>query len=178
MRNVACSIFVHKWKKILRYGGARARLALWKKLPGGFTLIELIVVIAILGTITGIAVPTYHSYLEKARVAKAIAEIDMMQGEIAAFITDKHELPNTLNDIGRGTLLDPWENTYRYQSFANITGKGGMRKDRFMVPLNTDYDLYSMGKDGKTKTPLTAKDSHDDIVRANDGRFIGLASEY
>jgi general secretion pathway protein G len=44
--------------------------------------------------------------------------------------------------------------------------------------LNTDYDLYSMGKDGKTKGPLTAKDSHDDVIRANDGRFIGLASEY
>jgi general secretion pathway protein G len=35
-----------------------------------------------------------------------------------------------------------------------------------------------MGKDGKTAAPLTAKASRDDVIRANDGRFIGLGSEY
>ena len=170
--------FIHKGRRALKYRLKKGRLILSKKLLGGFTLIELMVVIAILGTITGIAIPAYQTYIEKARVAKAIAEIDMMQGEIAAFITDTQELPNTLGDIGRGNLLDPWENRYRYHNFATAAGRGAMRKDRFLVPLNTDYDLYSMGKDGKSRPPLTAKDSHDDIVRANDGRFIGLASEY
>jgi general secretion pathway protein G len=169
---------IHKGRKALRYCLGKSRRILSKKLVGGFTLIELMVVVAILGTITGIAIPAYQTYIEKARVAKAIAEIDMMQGEIAAFIADTQELPNTLNDIGRGTLLDPWENNYQYYNLGTAAGKGAMRKDRFMVPLNTDYDLYSMGKDGKTKPPLTAKASHDDVIRANDGRFIGLASEY
>lgn len=136
------------------------------------------VVIAILGTITGIAIPVYNSYIEKARIAKAIAEIAIIQKEIAAYKMVEEVLPNTLNDIGRGNLLDPWENPYKYLNFASIKGKGPMRKDRFLVPLNTDYDLYSMGKDGLTKPPLTAKASHDDIIRANDGRYIGLGSEY
>jgi general secretion pathway protein G len=35
-----------------------------------------------------------------------------------------------------------------------------------------------MGKDGQSSSPLTAKPSRDDIVRANDGRFVGLASDY
>ena len=149
-----------------------------KKLFEGFTLIELLVVIAIMGTIAGIAIPTYHHYIEKARITKAIAEISILQKEIVPYQTDKGVLPNTLNDIGRGNLQDPWENPYYYLNFSIIKDKGKMRKDRFLVPLNTDYDLYSMGKDGKTKPPLTAKDSQDDIIRANDGRFIGLASEY
>lgn len=170
--------FIHKAQRALRYCLGKSRRMLSKKLLGGFTLIELMVVIAILGTITGIAIPAYQSYIEKARAAKAIAEIAIMQGEIAGYELDEGEFPKTLNDIGRGTLKDPWENNYRYLNFANIKGKGKMRKDRFMVPLNTDYDLYSMGKDGKSKPPLTAKASHDDIIRANDGRFIGLASEY
>jgi general secretion pathway protein G len=53
-----------------------------------------------------------------------------------------------------------------------------MRKDRFLVPINSDYDLYSMGKDGKSSSPLTSKNGRDDIIRANDGAFIGLASDY
>ena len=35
-----------------------------------------------------------------------------------------------------------------------------------------------MGKDGKSRTPLTAKASRDDIVRAGDGAYVGLASAY
>lgn len=49
------------------------------------------------------------------------------------------------------------------------------RKDRFLHPINSDYDLYSRGKDGESVEPLTAQKSHDDVIRANDGAFIGLA---
>jgi general secretion pathway protein G len=35
-----------------------------------------------------------------------------------------------------------------------------------------------MGKDGDTMTPFTAKPSWDDVVRANNGRFVGLAADY
>jgi general secretion pathway protein G len=50
-----------------------------------------------------------------------------------------------------------------------------MRKDRFLVPINSDFDLYSMGKDGESVPPLTAQKSRDDIIRANDGAYIGPA---
>ncbi|MCP5251868.1 MAG: hypothetical protein H6939_09135 [Burkholderiales bacterium] len=46
------------------------------------------------------------------------------------------------------------------------------------MPINSDYDLYSMGKDGASVSPLTAKASRDDIIRANNGRFIGRAADY
>jgi general secretion pathway protein G len=46
------------------------------------------------------------------------------------------------------------------------------------VPLNSDYDLYSSGPDGESRSPLTAAPSRDDIVRANNGGYIGLAGEY
>ena len=86
--------------------------------------------------------------------------------------------PPSLVDVGRDGLLDPWNRPYRYLSFTGLKGKGAMRKDRFLVPLNAEYDLYSRGKDGKTRPPLNAKDSRDDIVRANDGGFVGLATNY
>jgi general secretion pathway protein G len=35
-----------------------------------------------------------------------------------------------------------------------------------------------MGKDGESVEPFTAKKSHDDVIRANDGSFVGLAVEF
>ena len=46
------------------------------------------------------------------------------------------------------------------------------------MPLNSEYDLYSKGKDGASAPALTAAASKDDIVRANDGGFVGLAINY
>jgi general secretion pathway protein G len=45
------------------------------------------------------------------------------------------------------------------------------------APVNQDYDLYSMGKDGKTNFSFKAPVSWDDVVRAYEGRYVGLVSE-
>jgi general secretion pathway protein G len=55
---------------------------------------------------------------------------------------------------------------------------GQARKDRKLVPINSDFDLFSPGRDGKTTGPLTAKASQDDIVRGSDGAFVGLGKDY
>lgn len=145
----------------------------------GFTLIEIMIVVAILSTLSAIALPAYSRYVEKARITKAIAEIKILSLEIDVYGTDHGGLlPTTLNDIGRAGLMDPWGNPYQYLNYATVHGSGKIRKDRFLHPLNSDYDLYSMGKDGKSQAPLTAHDSQDDVIRASDGRFIGLAANY
>ena len=46
------------------------------------------------------------------------------------------------------------------------------------MPINSSFDLYSMGKDGETRPPLDNPRSKDDIVRAKDGGFIGLAERF
>jgi len=156
------------------------RLAWGKEHFRGLTLIELLVVIAILGTVAGIAMPIYSNQIEKARIVKAIAEIAIMQKEIALYDGEESDnfLPNTLDDIGRGNLLDPWGNPYEYLNYANTSNYQEARKDQFLKPINSDFDLCSKGKDGLTKKQITDKDSQDDVIRANDGRFIGLVSEY
>jgi general secretion pathway protein G len=47
-----------------------------------------------------------------------------------------------------------------------------------MNPLNTDFDLYSSGPDGRTQTQLTANFARDDIVRAGNGSYIGTAQDF
>jgi hypothetical protein len=52
------------------------------------------------------------------------------------------------------------------------------RKDKFLFPLNTDFDLFSIGPNGLTKPSLGEAWSLDDVIRANDGGYFGLAANY
>jgi general secretion pathway protein G len=148
------------------------------KQGAGFTLLELVMVIAIIGTLAAIAVPVYYRYIEEAKIAKACADIRIFEKEImGAQGDDPDNLPDSLADIGRENYPDPWGNPYQYANH-DIIPPGDRRKYKSTVPLNTDFDLYSMGPDGVTKPPITAKGGYDDIIRAGDGEYVGPASEY
>lgn len=144
----------------------------------GFTIIEMMIVLAILATLLGLAFPAYKDYIDDASIVRAMEEIRTIEAEIREYQLRTNALPDSLDDINRGSLRDPWGNLYCYLNITTMKGNGEARKDRFLVPLNSDYDLYSKGKDGKSASPLTSKNSRDDIIRANDGGYVGLASEY
>jgi general secretion pathway protein G len=116
--------------------------------------------------------------MNQARIAKAVGDIHAIGTDIEGYELINRVYPRTLADIGYGNFNDPWGNPYQYLNFAGAQGKGKMRKDRFLVPINTFFDLYSMGPDGSSVAPLTAKASQDDIIWANDGDYVGPASNY
>ncbi len=132
----------------------------------------VVVIISILATL---AIPHITRAIDKANNARAIGDIKALQAEISDYDAEHHTLPNSLEDIGRAGMLDPWGNEYVYVNLTGTAGNGSARKDRFMVPLNDDYDLYSKGKDGESRGPLQSKVSHDDIIRASDGSWVGVA---
>ena len=147
-------------------------------LGSGFTLVELLIVIAIILTIAGIAIPNLLTAIEQARTAKAVGDIRTIGYAALEYEAVNEQYPNSLAQIGYGGYRDPWGSPYQYLDFANASGLGAMRKDRFLVPLNTGFDLYSMGRDKQSVPPLTAAASKDDVIWANDGAFIGPASDY
>lgn len=138
------------------------------------------VVVVIAGLLASIAVPVYTEYVDRSRVTRAIGDIGQLHVAINRFrLGNADRFPSNLNELGIAIPDDPWGRPYVFLNILDDKPKiGEVRKDGKLNPINTDYDLYSMGADGESVKPLNAKKSRDDIVRANDGQFIDLAEKY
>jgi general secretion pathway protein G len=167
----------------------------------GFTIVELAIVLSVIGLLAGLAGSRYLQYIEKARVARAIAEISSFGSAIEAgrqFPLNSPP-PDSLLDAGLGVPIDPWGTPYRYlriEGVFDVTQRAPdpsslprvaagprpqpdqPRKDRFFKPISTDFDLYSSGPNGDSRDSLEHDDSRDDVVRALNGRFVGLAKNF
>ncbi|MDD5250687.1 MAG: type II secretion system major pseudopilin GspG [Rhodocyclaceae bacterium] len=117
---------------------------------GGFTLLELLVVVAIIGLLAGYVGPKYFSQIGKAEVKAARAQIDGLEKALDAYRLDVGRYPTTEQGLNalvtpppgvtkwsgpylkKGVPLDPWGKAYLYKS----PGDHG------------DYDVFSYGKDG------------------------------
>ena len=149
------------------------------KPAAGLTLVEVAVALGLIAVLTTLALPMFDGWRDRVRVQQAQADITAMSMAIAAFGADNRRFPTSLAEIGRANIVDPWQRPYVYRDLTLQGSSAGMaRKDHSLVPLNTDYDLYSRGADGDSAPPLTAKSSRDDILRASNGRFIGPAANY
>jgi len=117
----------------------------------GFTLIELMIVVVILGLLATTVMPKILSKPDQARRTKAMVDIRSVQQALAVFKTDTGRLPTTAEGLQvlvanpglkgydpDGYLekvpTDPWGNRYVYIS-PGLHSK--------------DYDLESLGKDGE-----------------------------
>jgi general secretion pathway protein G len=118
---------------------------------GGFTLLELLVVVAIMGLLVGYVAPKYFSQVGKSEVGLAGAQIDALGKALDQYRLDTGHYPSSEQGLGalqtrpanqggwRGPYLrkaiplDPWGNAYHYQAPGS----------------HDDYDLYSNGKDGR-----------------------------
>jgi general secretion pathway protein G len=113
------------------------------------------------------------------RLRRAIADLRLIETALHEYETAEDELPETLDELEtRIPALDPWGHPYEYLVFRGPGWRGKARKDRFLVPINSTFDLYSIGPDAETRPPLQNRKSWDDVVRANDGAFYGLGRDF
>lgn len=144
----------------------------------GLTLIELLLVVAVLAVLTAIALPAYNSYRDRVNQSLAAQDILVLQALIKNHQSNHGVYPASLAEVGNAGKLDPWGRAYIYLELSSPANKGSARKDRKLNPINSDFDLYSLGKNGVSRAQLTNKESLDDVVRANDGAFVGVAADF
>lgn len=122
-----------------------------RKQQSGFTLLELLVVMVIIGLLAGYVGPKFFSQIGKSEVKTAQAQIVSLEKALDQFRLDVGRYPTTEEGLGalnsapaglnkwdgpylrKGVPLDPWEHAYQYRS----PGEHG------------DFDLFSLGKDGQ-----------------------------
>ncbi len=148
----------------------------------GFTLIELMLVASIMGSLAALAIPNVQRLVEQSRVVEAMSDIRIFASTARDHKLVNGHYPDAFDKMGFKDPLDPWGNKYEYlliEGQFDIYPPGKKPKqDRFLRPINRDFDVYSRGPDGETSDVLTDAASLDDIIRANDGGFVGIAEEY
>lgn len=147
---------------------------------GAFTIIEMMIALGVLGILVVVSQSLYSGYQERARAGQATADLRSIATRVEQFRIEFGRLPSALDRAMNPVPADPWGLPYRYLVIegAPPSVMGQVRMDKNLVPLNSDFDLYSRGPDGESRSPLTAKQSQDDVIRASNGHYFGPASGF
>ncbi len=77
-----------------------------KAIQKGFTLIELMIVVAIIGILAAIALPAYQDYTARAQMSEAMVLADGQKGAVTEYYADKGELPADNTEAGISPAAD------------------------------------------------------------------------
>src|SRR5688500_13586307 len=113
-------------------------MSMSRRIPGCFTMVEIIIVLMIAGLVIAVAVPSYQRYIERARVMETVIAVGEMSKGIRKYEVSKGALPDSLMEAGYGAAVDPWGFGYQYLNLRTAKGGGIARQDKKLKPLNSD----------------------------------------
>ena len=148
---------------------------------GGFTLLAVLVALCVAGLLSAIAVPLYGAVVSRAFPGQAVTDIGTLDMRLERYFSNNFDYPDSLDELPGPVIIDPRGQTYQYLKIrreAEPGLRGQLRKDRNLVPFNSDFNLSSVGEDGVSTPLLTARASRDELVRAADGSFVGVGEDF
>lgn len=138
--------------------------------PVGFTLVEVLIVLAIMGILAAISVPNFRSYRDKAEYASMRAALKhLMDGEDFHFLSNGAFFPKSGNiNIPSGTARDIPELAYSFprghKNRYAIRGTNNARRNRYLIDVRCDFDANN---DGKKDRYTAATDIRQGMIRLN-----------
>ena len=119
----------------------------------GFTLIEIMVVVIIIGLLAAVVVPQFLGRVDDARIAKTKGDIQAMETALTLFKLDNFRYPST--EQGLNALVqkpaDPEIRKWRTGGYLKRLNKDPWGRDyQYAYPGSQgEYDLFSYGNDGQ-----------------------------
>jgi len=133
-------------------------------LQRGFTLIELMIVVAIIGILAAVAIPAYQDYIARAQVSEAVSLTSSGKTPLAEFFADKGIWPSTASDVMGNT-------SGKYVSAITISANGGTTS-----PLSLEARIKGTGVNSAiTGTTLTLTSADGKVWHCTEG---SVASKY
>jgi type IV pilus assembly protein PilA len=112
-----------------------------KQVQKGFTLIELMIVIAIIGILAAIAIPAYQNYTIRAQVTEGLTLADGWKTAIAEYYANTGNWPSQSNLTGTNNSVGKYENSITVSSGSIIITYGGVANAKLQVAANNTLYL-------------------------------------
>ena len=130
----------------------------------GFTLIEIMVVVVIIGLLAAFIVPQVLGRVDEARITKVQGDIRAIETALTMYRLDTARYPSTAQGL-RALVQKPDDPTVRnwkpggYLSRASRDPWGNDYRYAYPGARGREYDLYSLGPDGQEGTDESDKDN-------------------